>query len=259
LTETIKKTEEFVYGIHAVMAALKMNADDVNEIWLLNNAGKNKRLSNINELAQAAHIPVHHVTHGELNTVINGARHQGVIAGLKRKHAAYEQGLAGLLEGLDQDPFILVLDGIQDPHNLGACFRTANAAGVHAIVVPKDRAVGITPVVRKVASGAAEALPFIQVTNLARTLRMLEDAGVWIIGADEDAEMTLYDADLSGPIAMVLGAEGKGLRRLTREHCDIVVKIPMVGTVESLNVSVAAGICLYEVMRQRRVSRKGTS
>jgi len=251
LTGTVKDLDEYVYGIHAVMSALKVNAEDINEIWLLNNAGKNKRLGNIADLARTVHVPVHLATHRELNAVINGVRHQGVIARLKRKPEMHETDLAGLLEGLDQDPFILILDGIQDPHNLGACIRTANAAGVHAVIAPRDRSAGITPVVRKVASGAVESLPFIQVTNLARTLRMMKDAGIWIVGADEAGETTLFDVDLSGPIALVLGAEGKGLRRLTREHCDFVVKIPMVGAVESLNVSVAAGIFLYEAMRQR--------
>jgi 23S rRNA (guanosine2251-2'-O)-methyltransferase len=143
------------------------------------------------------------------------------------------------------------LDGVQDPHNLGACLRTANAAGVDAVIVPKDRACGLTPVVYKVASGAAEATPFIQVTNLARTLRQIKDLGVWIYGADETAEQTIFQADLKGPCAIVLGAEGEGLRRLTREHCDFLVKIPMSGSVQNLNVSVATGICLFETVRQR--------
>jgi len=252
----VNDMDKCIYGIHAVAAALKNNVKNVSELWLLDQGGKNQRLNQIAELAKAAHIPVHAAAHSELDAYTDGARHQGVMARLKEKQAMHETELSGFLKELDQPPFLLVLDGIQDPHNLGACMRTANAAGVHAVIVPKDRAVGITPVVRKVASGAAEDMPFIQVTNLARTLGALKDAGVWIIGADEGGATTLFDADLSGPVALVLGAEGKGLRRLTRDHCDVMVSIPMAGSVESLNVSVAAGICLYEVMRQRMASLK---
>ena len=246
--------DEFVFGIHAVTSALRMSAGNVKEVWLADQAGKNKRLSDIAELAKKSHIPVQLVSRGKLETYTNGVRHQGVLARLKQRSPALSIGeteLAGFVDSLDQPPFLLVLDGIQDPHNLGACIRTANAAGMHAVIAPKDRAAGVTPVVRKVASGAVEAIPFIQVTNLARTLRMLKDAGVWIAGADEKGESTLFDVDLSGPLALVLGAEGKGLRRLTRDLCDFVVHIPMTGSVESLNVSVAAGICIYEAMRQR--------
>jgi 23S rRNA (guanosine2251-2'-O)-methyltransferase len=252
--KSVDDTAEVVYGIHAVMAALRTGPTDVNEIWLLNHDGKNKRLAEINSLALKTHIPVRYVARNELDEYSNNARHQGVMARLKQKSALTETDLAGFLAGLEQPPFLLVLDGIQDPHNLGACIRTANAAGMHAVIAPRDRASGITPVVRKVASGAVEAIPFIPVTNLARVLRRLKELGVWVVGADENAVTTLFDADLTGPIAVVLGAEGKGLRRLTREHCDLVVKIPMAGLVESLNVSVAAGVCIYEVMRQRMKS-----
>jgi 23S rRNA (guanosine2251-2'-O)-methyltransferase len=147
---------------------------------------------------------------------------------------------------------LLVLDGVQDPHNLGACLRSADAAGVDAVIVPKDKAAGLTPVVRKVACGAAENVPFFQVTNLARTLRDLQERGIWLIGAAGEAESSLYQADLRGPLALVMGAEEQGMRRLTREHCDVLVNIPMAGSVESLNVSVATGICLFEAVRQRR-------
>ncbi|MEJ2567075.1 MAG: 23S rRNA (guanosine(2251)-2'-O)-methyltransferase RlmB [Gammaproteobacteria bacterium] len=147
------------------------------------------------------------------------------------------------------------LDGVQDPHNLGACLRTADAAGVTAVIAPRDRAAGLTPTVRKVASGAAESTPFIQVTNLARCLRELKDRGIWLVGADGEAEMDLFAAELTGPLGLVMGAEGQGLRRLTREHCDFLVRIPMLGTVESLNVSVATGICLFEAVRRRRLQR----
>ena len=157
-----------------------------------------------------------------------------------------------ILAGLEVPPFLLILDGVQDPHNLGACLRTADAAGVHAVIVPRDKACGLTSTVRKVACGAAETVPFVQVTNLTRTLKALQQAGIWIIGTDLDTTQSLYDSDLTGPLALVLGAEGKGLRRLTREACDSLVKLPMQGTVQSLNVSVSAGICLYEALRQRQ-------
>jgi 23S rRNA (guanosine2251-2'-O)-methyltransferase len=156
------------------------------------------------------------------------------------------------LERIEGPPFLLLLDEVQDPHNLGACLRTADAAGVHALIAPKDNAVGLTPVVCKVASGAAETLPYIQVTNLARTMGHLKEQGIWLTGTSGDADTELYSADLTGPLGLVMGSEGTGLRRLTREHCDRLVRLPMCGTVESLNVSVAAGVCLYEALRQRR-------
>ena len=156
------------------------------------------------------------------------------------------------MEAIDGPPFLLVLDGVQDPHNLGACLRSADAAGVHAVIVPKDRSAGLTATVRKVACGAAETVPLLAVTNLARTLRTLQDAGVWLFGAAGEAEKSIYDIDLKGPLALVMGNEGSGLRRLTREHCDELFAIPMVGTVESLNVSVATGVALFEAGRQRR-------
>lgn len=166
-----------------------------------------------------------------------------------------EEELPVILDNLEDDPFVLILDSIQDPHNLGACLRSADAAGVHAVIAPKDRAVSLTTTVRTVACGAAENIPFIQVTNLARTMRYLQDAGLWLVGAADEASKQLYDADLSGPLGIVMGAEGKGLRRLTRENCDFLVRIPMAGKVECLNVSVAAGVCLFEAVRQRKFLR----
>lgn len=168
-----------------------------------------------------------------------------------------EVDLFGIIESLSDDPFLLVLDNIQDPHNLGACLRTADAAGVHAVIAPKDRSVGLTETVVRIACGAAESVPFVQVTNLARLLKQLQDHGVWLVGTSDRAEQTLYEVKLTGPIALVMGAEGKGLRRLTAEKCDFLVSLPMVGKVECLNVSVAAGICLFEAVRQRgKSSRK---
>jgi 23S rRNA (guanosine2251-2'-O)-methyltransferase len=166
--------------------------------------------------------------------------------------ARNEDDLFNLLESLYEPPFLLVLDGVQDPHNLGACLRSADAAGIHAIIAPKDRAVALTETVRKVACGAVEQLPFVTVTNLARTLNGLKEAGLWLVGTADNARETLYDVDLTGPLALVMGAEGKGLRRLTRECCDFLVHIPMAGSVECLNVSVATGVCLFEAVRQRR-------
>jgi 23S rRNA (guanosine2251-2'-O)-methyltransferase len=162
-----------------------------------------------------------------------------------------EEDLFAILEKLDGDPFLLVLDGIQDPHNLGACLRTADAAGVHAVIAPKDRAISITDAVRSVARGADETVPFVQVTNLARTVKELQKEGIWFVATDDEASQTLYDVELTGPLAMVIGSEGKGVRRLTAEYCDFLVRIPMAGKVECLNASVAAGVCLYEAVRQR--------
>jgi len=179
------------------------------------------------------------------------ARHQGVAARVEA--AAPARDLDTVLEGLEEPPLLLILDGVTDPHNLGACLRVADALGVHALIVPKDRAVGITPTVEKVASGAADTVPFIAVTNLVRTMRELKERRVWLIGADQDAGRDLYSVRLEGPLAWVVGAEGVGMRRLTRENCDELARIPMRGTVESLNVSVSAGICLAETRRQRQL------
>ena len=180
-----------------------------------------------------------------------GGRHQGVIARVVDTPIPYKDIHDILESDLQEPPFFLVLDGVEDPHNLGACLRVADAMGVHAVIAPKDRAVGLNATVRKVACGAAETVPFIAVTNLSRTLRELKDAGVWVVGAAAEAEQDLLASRFDGPIALVLGAEGTGLRRMTAENCDALVRIPMFGSVESLNVSVASGICLYEVRRQR--------
>jgi 23S rRNA (guanosine2251-2'-O)-methyltransferase len=187
----------------------------------------------------------------ELDQLSGQERHQGAIARLKPAGIQGEGFLDELLDKVGPQPFVLVLDGVQDPHNLGACLRSADAAGVHAVVVPRDRAAGLSPTVRKVASGAAETIPLVQVVNLARTLRHLKDRGLWLVGAAGEADKDLYTADFKGPLALVMGSEGEGLRRLTREACDFLVRIPMRGTVESLNVSVATGVLLFEAVRQR--------
>lgn len=172
-----------------------------------------------------------------------------------RANVKTEEDLFAILDHLSEDPFLLVLDGIHDPHNLGACLRSADAAGVHAVIAPKDRAVSITETVRTVARGAAESVPFVQVTNLARTIKDLQQEGIWFVGTDDEASQTLYDIELTGPLAMVVGSEGKGVRRLTAEYCDFLVRIPMAGKVECLNASVAAGVCLFEAVRQRSLKK----
>ena len=243
---------ELIYGLHAVAAALQRDPARVLEIQAAEGMRAQARLAQILSEASAVGIPVRYVPRDTLDQLVAEGAHQGIVAWQKPARASNEADLDKLLASLTVPPLLLVLDGVQDPHNLGACLRTADAAGVHAVIAPRDRAVGLTPIVRKVASGAAENMPFIQVTNLARTLRELKDKGIWLVGADGEAEMEIFAADLRGPLALVMGAEGQGLRRLTREHCDFLTRIPMAGTVESLNVSVAAGIFLFEAVRQRR-------
>lgn len=244
---------ERVYGLHAVRAVLRQGDIPVSRAWALDSRHDPKLESLIGEV-QAQGVKVERVPRRELDRLAPNARHQGIMLELPGGVAAAvsEQDLEGFLATAKPPILLLVLDGVTDPHNLGACLRSADAAGVQAVILPKDKSVGITPVVRKVACGAAESLPIFSVTNLARTLRTLQDAGIWIYGAAGEAEQTLYDIDFKGNVALVLGAEGGGMRRLTREHCDGLVKIPMAGTVESLNVSVATGVLLFEVVRQRK-------
>jgi 23S rRNA (guanosine2251-2'-O)-methyltransferase len=240
-----------VYGLHAVASLLANRPESID--GLLVSASADRRLAGIVERAQSAGVAVEKVSRRELDQQFPGARHQGVVARVSSGSCALpERTLPDFLAALEEPAFLLVLDGVQDPHNLGACLRTADVAGVHAVILPKDRAVGITPVVHKVACGAVQSMPVFTVTNLARTLRALREAGVWLFGASDDAGQGLYAADLKGPIALVLGGEGSGLRRLTRELCDHMVAIPMAGAVESLNVSVATGVLLFEAVRQRR-------
>jgi len=241
---------DWIYGIHAVAALLERRPERIAELRV--QAGRNdQRMQQLIALATSAGIAIEQVDRSRLDEQLDG-RHQGVAARLNAHHEYREADIATLLER-SAKPFVLVLDGVTDPHNLGACLRSADAAGVDLVIAPRDKAAGLTPVVRKVACGAAEVIPFVQVTNLARTLRALQDLGVWIVGTAGEADGLLYDQDLTGPVALVLGAEGSGMRRLTREYCDFLVKLPMAGSVSSLNVSVAAGVCLFEVVRQRRV------
>ncbi|MDX1657008.1 MAG: 23S rRNA (guanosine(2251)-2'-O)-methyltransferase RlmB [Candidatus Competibacteraceae bacterium] len=243
---------ELVYGLHPVTAALKYQPDALEGLWV-ERERRDQRIQKLLHEAEKRGVAVKQISRAELDRLTGHARHQGVAARTQAPPpAAGEAELEGLLAALTAPALLLVLDGIQDPHNLGACLRSADAAGAQAVVAPRDKAVGLTPAVRKVACGAAETVPFVQVTNLARTLRRLQEQGIWLVGTAKGASRELFETDLTGPIALVLGAEDKGLRRLTRESCDLLVGIPMVGQVESLNVSVATGICLFEALRQRR-------
>jgi 23S rRNA (guanosine2251-2'-O)-methyltransferase len=239
--------ERHLSGFHAVIARLRASAGSVRSIYVAASR-QDRRMRDLVDRARAAGVAVHSADAGRLAALAGDDRHQGVVAIVDATVIA--RTLDEVLDGLAEPALLLVLDGVTDPHNLGACLRSADVFGVHAVVVPKDRAVGVNATVAKAASGAADTVPLISVTNLSRTLRELKERGVWILGADVDGE-NLFDADVSGPIAWVLGAEGSGLRRLTRESCDRIVTIPMSGAVESLNVSVTAGVCLFATRRQR--------
>jgi 23S rRNA (guanosine2251-2'-O)-methyltransferase len=239
-----------VAGIHAVRSALKFGPDGVGELWL-ERSRRDRRLAELADIARQAGIPVRQADRDELDQAAQGTNHQGALAWVRAPAARPAQDLDTLLDALPGPPLLLLLDEVQDPHNLGACLRTADAAGVQAVIAPKDNSAGLTPVVCKVASGAAETVPYIQVTNLARTMDRLRERGIWLVGTAGDVSADLYAADLTSPIGIVMGSEGTGLRRLTRERCDSLVRLPMLGRVESLNVSVAAGVCLYEAIRQR--------
>lgn len=240
-----------LFGFHAVQSRMRQHATSIQEI-LIDQDRVDPRMKDLLKLADASKIRVMQVDRDRLDGIAGrNGRHQGVIARVIDTEMPYKDIHDILESDLDEPPFFLILDGVEDPHNLGACLRVADGMGVHAVIAPKDRAVGLNATVRKVASGAAETVPFLSVTNLARTIRELKDAGVFVIGTTMDAKGTLLNTKLDGPIALVLGAEGDGIRRLTAENCDALVTIPMFGSVESLNVSVASGICLYEVRRQR--------
>ena len=241
------KEPRVVFGFHAVLARLRADPRSVVEIFL-DETRKDARGKDLAVLAERSGVRLMRVPTKRLDGFSGGGRHQGVVARVEVKSLSHS--VDEIVENV-ATPLLLVLDGVTDPHNLGACLRVANAAGAHAVIAPKDRAAGISPAVSKVASGAAEATPYVMVTNLARTLAELKERNIWIVGADERAEKTLYQADLPESIAWVLGAEGEGMRRLTRESCDLLVRIPMSGEVESLNVSVSAGVCLFESIRRR--------
>jgi 23S rRNA (guanosine2251-2'-O)-methyltransferase len=250
---------EKVYGVHAVRALLERHSARVSAVTIVEGRAE-PRVAELQALAQKAGKPVKRVAAATFKQLFGDAVHQGVYVDVQPLAPWREEELvAGIAAQLaaKASPVVLVLDGVQDPHNLGACLRTANACGALAVVIPKDRAVQLNATVRKVAAGAAETTPLAVVTNLARTLRLLKDAGLWIVGADVEAPKLAQETDLSGPIALVMGAEGSGLRQLTRETCDLLVRLPQQGEVESLNVSVATGMLLYEALRQRvRPARK---
>lgn len=238
----------FLFGFHAITVRLKTSPDSLIELYA-NMARKDQRMVGFLQKVQASNIKIIEADDDRLRQLSGGQRHQGVVARVHPK--VQTQSLDDLLDEAAGPVLLLALDEVTDPHNLGACLRVADGAGVHAVIAPKDHAVGLNATVSKVACGAAETVPYFMVTNLARTLNELKDRGIWIIGTEGESTQSLYETDLSGPVALALGAEGKGLRQLTRKTCDVLIQIPMAGAVESLNVSVASGICLFEAVRQR--------
>jgi 23S rRNA (guanosine2251-2'-O)-methyltransferase len=245
---------ELLIGIHAVEAALNHDVGNLTELYI-ETGSQNPRVKELGERARDLGVKPHARDRAALDRMTGGARHQGVVARYNAPPPLPESALAELVEKAGREALLVVLDGVTDPHNFGACLRSAEAAGVTAVVVPKDRAVGVTPTVRRASAGAADRVPIVAATNLARSLKMLKDAGVWLVGLAGDTPQSLYAVDLDGPIAVVLGGEGEGMRRLTRESCDFLAHIPMRGDIESLNVSVATGIALFETLRQRGVKQ----
>ena len=245
---------ENVYGVHAVEALLRHHPKRVKQLILADGRSDDQRIQVLRQLADEARVQSNTITRKEMDEQIAGV-HQGVVAKVSPSQIWGEQMLEELLDRLEVPPLLLVLDGVTDPHNLGAVLRTADAAGVHAVIIPKDKSATLNATLRKVACGAAEVVPFVAVTNLARALEKLRQKGLWVVGTAGDAEQTLYQQDMTGPLIVVMGAEGSGMRRLTREHCDYLVHVPMQGTVSSLNVSVATGVCLFEAQRQRTVKK----
>ncbi|MDC5855213.1 23S rRNA (guanosine(2251)-2'-O)-methyltransferase RlmB [Vibrio europaeus] len=242
-------SNEFIYGIHAVKAVLEREPERFIEAFVLKGRQDDRLMPILNEL-QVCGVSIQQMTRKTLDDKARGANHQGIMARVRPAKQLNENDLDDIL-AKHESPLLLVLDGVTDPHNLGACLRNADAAGVAAVIVPKDKSANITATVSKVACGAAETVPLVRVTNLARTMRALQEQGVWFVGTAGEATHDIYQAKLTGSLAIVMGAEGDGMRRLTRETCDDLIKIPMAGSVSSLNVSVASGICLFEAVRQR--------
>ncbi|AIU89629.1 23S rRNA (guanosine(2251)-2'-O)-methyltransferase RlmB [Pectobacterium odoriferum] len=240
---------EIIYGIHAVKALLERDPQRFLEVFILKGRD-DRRLQPVIAELEAQGIVIQVANRQWLDKQAEDAVHQGIVAKVKEGRKYQENDLPALLDNLEM-PFLLILDGVTDPHNLGACLRNADGAGVHAVIVPRDRSAQLNATVKKVACGAAETVPVISVTNLARTMRLLQERNIWIVGTAGEADHTLYQSKLTGPLALVMGAEGEGMRRLTREHCDELISIPMAGSVSSLNVSVATGVCLFEAVRQR--------
>lgn len=243
-------SDELIFGQHAVRTALQRDAKRIRGV-MFQKGRRDEKAQALLELAEQEGLGVQMVPRGQLDELTDNGVHQGVVAFCMPLKSQTERFLERMLDELDEPAFLLVLDGVTDPHNLGACLRTADAAGVQAVIAPKDKSAPLNATVAKVACGAAEVIPYVQVTNLARTLQSLQQRGIWITGTAGEAQQLVNEADLKGPMALVMGAEGKGMRRLTREHCDHLVKIPMAGEVSSLNVSVATGVCLFEAVRQR--------
>jgi len=243
--------QQVLAGFHAVTARLRHAPATISQLYV-EESRRDKRMQSLIDQAQKSNVRVHPVPVDRLDGLARGTRHQGVVALATQNALAVDvDEVLDLLEDSDQVPLLLILDGVTDPHNLGACLRTADAAGVHAVIAPRDKAVGLSSVVQRVACGAAETVPYIMVTNLARTMRQLKQRDIWLVGTDDQAQAGLHSIDARRPMAWVMGAEGEGMRRLTRETCDELVTIPMLGSVESLNVSVASAVCLYETVRQR--------
>lgn len=238
-----------VFGIHAVTTLLNRDPERVKRLFIVQGR-VDPKVEKILALADQAGVHVESISKHRLDERVDGV-HQGVLAEAKPLPILGDKELSQLLDEVGQAPLLLVLDGVTDPHNLGACLRTADAAGVHAVIAPRDKSAPLNATASKVACGAAEAIPYFQVTNLSRTLTQLQERGIWIVGTAGEAEATIYQSDLKGPLALVMGAEGKGMRRLTRENCDLLINIPMAGEVSSLNVSVATGVTLFEIVRQR--------
>ena len=242
-------SDEYIFGWHAVEAVLKREPKRLQQVWI-QTGRQDRRVQSVTDVLDELGVKWQVVHRKELDQRVSGV-HQGIVASVSESREWTEDDLLQSLFADDKPPFLLILDGVTDPHNLGACLRTADAAGVQAVIVPKDKSASLSPTVRKVACGAAETVPLVRVTNLARFMRSLQEAGIWLIGTAGEADSSLYQADFTGAAALVMGAEGKGMRRLTREHCDLLINIPMLGHVDSLNVSVATGVCLYEALRQR--------
>ena len=243
-----------LFGLHSVQAALDYSPDKIIRVWI-DEQRIDKRLGKLIDDLALLGIEPEQIDRKKLDRLADGNNHQGIAMEVTMPGELSENDLKTMVENLTANALLLVLDNVQDPHNLGACLRTADATGVHGVIITKDKATGITPTVCKVASGAAETVPVYQVTNLSRTLRWLKEEGVWVMGAAGEAEQTVYQADLTVPIALVIGAEGSGLRRLTKENCDLLIKVPMLGKIESLNLSVATGVFLYEAIRQRSLTK----
>ncbi|AJC17389.1 23S rRNA (guanosine(2251)-2'-O)-methyltransferase RlmB [Pandoraea anapnoica] len=251
---------KMLFGFHAVTARLRHDATSVKEIYY-DPTRRDRRMTDFLKAVESyknapgVKIKLVQADGKRLDGMTGTSRHQGVVA--QAEEISLALNLDELLDGISGDPLLLILDGVTDPHNLGACLRVADGAGAHAVIAPKDRAVGLNATVAKVASGAAETVPYIMVTNLARTLRDLKERGIWVVGTSDDAPADIYGTKLTGPMAIVMGAEGEGMRRLVGETCDELMSIPMAGGCESLNVSVASAVCLYEAVRQRKVAVKG--